>query len=174
MEPTLKAGLVILFSAVVGYGFARFGRGRDRNQEAEDAKAEAVVKQNEEIALLRQQLAVLTATATPLTAAYQAMLIAKLTHFHTPAMDSLMLKLGPPSTLTAAEEIGLAQALRERVSDMGPEIDEAERTAARLLPDVALLARLEFERVDNPPETETVVVTRPVTENEQFERGGKI
>jgi len=86
------------------------------------------------VAELETQLKLVGQTILPLSAAFQAVLVKQLTHYHTPEMDALMVKLGPPYTLTPGEAARLGVLLEERTRDMGDLIDEAERDAARMLP----------------------------------------
>jgi uncharacterized coiled-coil protein SlyX len=97
------------------------------------------------IADLETKLALVHQSVAPLNAAMQAMLIRELTHYHTPEMDDLMRKLGPPSTITEAERARLAVLLEERTRDMGPLISDAERDAAVILPIVIKRARADEE-----------------------------
>jgi hypothetical protein len=85
---------------------------------------------------LENKLAVLNQSMVPFNSAFQAILIKELTHIHTPEMDALLVKLGPPNILTQAEEIRLANLLIERADADDPTIPEYERDAARILPAV--------------------------------------
>ncbi len=100
-----------------------------------------------------------TQAVVPISAAFQAILIKELTHFHTPIMDALMVKLGPPNTLTTAEEVELVAALKQREQDMDGLIDDAERDAARMLPMV--MKRVKAESESPNMETTIQVVARP-------------
>ena len=98
---------------------------------------------------LEKQTSIVKEAVVPITAAFQAILIKKLTHFHTPVMDKLMEKLGPPVTLTEMEEIQLIEELQKREIDLNGMIDEAERDAARMLPLVMRMVKAESE-IFNP------------------------
>lgn len=100
---------------------------------------------NQRIIDLEKQLATLGATVVPISTAFQALLVKELTHMHTPRMDELLAKIGPPTTLTEAEEEELAAGLAQRAEDMGDLIDESEREAAMLLPLVIKRAKREAE-----------------------------
>jgi hypothetical protein len=89
--------------------------------------------------------------AIPLATAFQASLIKELTHYHTPRMDELMTKIGPPSTLTGVEEAELWVLLAQRTHDMGQEISDSERDAAVILPFVMRRAKLELETIATLP-----------------------
>ena len=92
---------------------------------------------------LARQLVLVGQTAVPLSLAFQALLVKELTHYHTPAVDALLAKLGPPFLLTSAEENVLLEALRQRERDMGAAISESEREAAHILP--AVIRRVQRE-----------------------------
>jgi hypothetical protein len=68
----------------------------------------------------------------------------QLTHYHTPRLDLLLSKLGPPFMLTAEEEHELYNLLDIRTRDMGSEIDSSEREAAAMLPLVISRVRAEL------------------------------
>jgi len=70
--------------------------------------------------------------AVPISVAYRASLIKKLTHVHTPELDELMTRI---DNLSGVEEERFAKLLQERVVDVDdPEIDDEERDAALILP----------------------------------------
>jgi hypothetical protein len=83
---------------------------------------------------LERQAALVSGAVVPISAAFQITLIRDLTHFHTPEMDALMVKLGPPLALSEEEALRLEHLLSERAKDMGLEISDAERDAAAMLP----------------------------------------
>lgn len=87
----------------------------------------------------------------PISAAFQAMLIKELTHFHTPEMDALMVKIGPPNVLTAEERDRLTVLLLERAKDMNGRISELERDAAVMLPMVMKRALAEAAALEVAP-----------------------
>lgn len=130
----------LLSFAAAAYWFHRLAR-----KEAAGKLAAATALQNDRIVELERQLAVMRAEAQPISAAFQAMLIKKLTHLHTPVLDALLVKLGPPLTLTTDEELRLTEALKQRVVDLDAEIDELERDAATMLPLVMKRVRAEQE-----------------------------
>jgi hypothetical protein len=79
--------------------------------------------------------------------AFQAQLIEKLTHHHTPVIDALMAKVGPPNVLTQKEDRALTDELIKRASD--PAIDDEERLAAVLLPGVMVLVKMDQKEIEN-------------------------
>ncbi len=83
---------------------------------------------------LEIKLAGINQVFVPISAAFQAILIKELTHLHTPEMDALLVKLGPPMILTELEMERLGTLLLERERDMHEEIDDLERDAALMLP----------------------------------------
>lgn len=99
----------------------------------------------ERVDVLENKISLVNQAVLPISAAFQAILIKELTHFHTPRMDELMRKIGPPSTLTDYEEDELATLLEERTRDMGDQISQSEREAAQMLPLVIKRAKREVE-----------------------------
>lgn len=141
MDPTLKqilitVGMMILAAVVSALG-VWFWRQKDARNKLSDRLSE-----------LEKQLAIVGTQIAPFNTAYQSMLIKQLTHYHTPVMDALMVKLGGvgvPPTITEEEEAELIEALKQRTEDMGPEISEDERDAAEILPIVMRRVKREAE-----------------------------
>ena len=115
---------------------------------------------------LTRQMAQMHTTAVPLNVALQAVLIQELTHLHTPQVDRLLAKLGSPFQLTEAEEQILLLALRQREQDMGEEITESERDAARILPLLLKRIKRELEHPSgaSPVTDQIVTLTAPPLE----------
>jgi len=97
------------------------------------------------VAELENKVGLVSQAVLPISTAFQAILIKELTHFHTPVLDALLAKLGPPFLLTPEEERALLHELRQRERDMGPMITEPEREAAQILPIVMKRAKAEAE-----------------------------
>lgn len=144
-EPLLTSLGLAVFAALLGVVSALFLSHRKSVKEATIAlgieRAKSLTRLNE----LENKLALVSQAVVPLNLAMQAMLIKELTHYHTPEMDALMAKLGPPSALAVEEEARLAALLDERTRDMGPLISDSERDAAHILPAIIKRARLESE-----------------------------
>ena len=86
------------------------------------------------------------AHAVPINAAYQAMLAAELTHAHTPELDALLARAGPPSDLVPAEWERLRVMLVERYQTFDDDqVSGAERDAAFIFPFVVQRAQREYE-----------------------------
>lgn len=132
-----------------------------RNLAVEKAKTLAIEhdKTLVRVSDLEAKLAVVNLSVVPLNLAMQAMLIKELTHYHTPEMDALMVKLGPPITLTTAEEVRLGVMLDERTKDMAPEIPEEERDAAHILPVIIKRAKVESKALTPFSEMKPTLVT---------------
>ena len=128
----------------------------------------ANIARDDRIKELEKQLAVISAAVVPISTAFQAVLIKELTHMHTPRLDALMLKIGPPSTLTEDEEEEMAHLLRERATDMGNLITDSERDAALMLPMVIKRARIEA----NEPTVISVDSSLQLTLNPSIPRQG--
>jgi len=139
-------------AAGLSYGAARYWSAKNARQKLLDEQAAERVALVNRIIELEKAGALIAQQVLPLNAAFQAMLIKELTHFHTPVMDALMVKLGPPVTLTADEESQLIYELHHRSRDLADEIPQSERDAAEMLPlvmarvraDTATLSDMEF------------------------------
>ena len=166
MSPTLTTVLItlstILFGGLVSFLFAIFWyRLNSARTERDRLRAEyaALILR---VDLLDKQLALVGHDVVPISAALQAMLIKELTHFHTPRMDLLMAKLGPPSTLTEVEEAELLVLLKEREIDMDALISDSERDAAHILPAIMKRAKAEAEALQlQTSQLQTVAILPP-------------
>jgi hypothetical protein len=134
---TLKSALVsfgqMIISALITFLASRYWVLRSIRQKNEERMTE-----------VEKQLALVKQSITPISAAFQAILIKELTHFHTPVMDALMVKVGPPYTLTDVEEKELIAALEVRMQEVGSLITESERDAAAMLPMVIKRVKAEL------------------------------
>ena len=137
-ESLLQTVVILLGGAVLGF----FGNWFWRKS---DSRTVTGAERDRRITELERQLSLVNQAVVPISTAFQAILIKELTHYHTPRMDELMVKLGPPDVLSEAEEAELIDALDERTRDMGDLISDAERDAARMLPMVMKRARAETE-----------------------------
>lgn len=178
MDPTLKAVLLLLFGSAVGYGFSRLGRNRDRKTdkvlsnelvaiEAVKNRDNRITELERTVAQLEERAASRDKAAIPIEAAMQAMLIHKLTNPHTREADALLKKL-TDRTLTVNDAARFAKAMLDRQTDMG--VSEAQRLAARILPDMIRLRELAEQ--ESIGEVKTVMVTVPKTETVLAEDGG--
>lgn len=145
-EPLINTvGITLLAALLAGLGglimFYMYGR-----------RASARLLAEENLALMRRvfelekQQALLSQAVVPISLAFQTILVKNLTHFHTPEMDALLAKLGPPFVLTEPEEARLIKLLEERRVDMNGRIDDGERDAAQMLPMVMKRVRSEQEK----------------------------
>jgi len=126
-------------------------------QESTERTAAAIAKSHmelvSEVGALREKLQVVTAQVVPFNTAFQQILIAQLTHSHTPELDALMKKIGPPNTLTKEEEMRMHKLLHDRQHDLNGEISQEEREAALILPYVMRRAREEQAQMNRGEET---------------------
>jgi hypothetical protein len=153
-----SVGLVIL-TAMLSFATALYlGRRREQRQRRELELA-AHQKVLDRLAEVEGKLALVNQSVIPLNLAMQAMLIKELTHYHTPEMDGLMEKIGPPNTLEPSEEVRLGQLLTERTKDMGPTISPSERDAAFILPAVMRRAKVEAETIAGAEEMKLKLIT---------------
>src|SRR5687768_2616120 len=113
---------------------------------------------------METQMSAMKSAVVPISAAFQAILVKELTHFHTPEMDALLEKLGPPLTITEAEEEDLRRLLKEREQVVDTRISESERDAAHMLPLVMRRVRAELSADENTPvDLQLVAVTHDDT-----------
>jgi len=138
-----------------------------------DKLAAAHQKLEDTVTELTNQLGLVKQAVVPISTAFQAILVQKLTHFHTPEMDALMVKLGPPSTLTFEEEERLAVMLREREKEVDPQISPEEKDAAHMLPMVMRMVKYEQEKLAEAPVQLKLVTVVPAKENGENNQGGK-
>lgn len=130
-ELFIRLGM-LLVTAVVSFVASWFWF-KKANQRADLQKQdERIDADRSRIEQLEKQLAALTQNVLPISAAFQAILIKQLTHFHTPELDGLLVKL-EQNTLTAEEDARLAVLLKQRTQDMGELIDDSERDAAAMV-----------------------------------------
>jgi len=135
-------GLLIL-SIGLTFLSTRYFHRRTEVRIAEEARERTEKLMSARIEELERRLGEVGSTVQPLSAAFQAMLIKQLTHFHTPVLDALLVKLGPPVTLTDEEREQMTMLLEERSRDVGAQIDELERHAAHILPYVVKMVTIE-------------------------------
>lgn len=141
-EVNLNSIGIIVLTAVVSAIFAifisRYTADRLRKEKKSDER-------DAKIAELEKQLLLVGASVVPISAAFQAMLIKKLTHFHTPELDALMVKIGPPYRLLHVEYERLIFLLDQTVKSLNGDIDDLERFAAIMLPMVIRMVLAETE-----------------------------
>lgn len=124
-------------------------------------------ERDKRITELEKNQAVMTEQAKPIAAAFLALSIDKLTHFHTPETDKILAKIEAPFNQTEEEINELAVAMQERMEDVSGEIDEAEKIHAKILPDLIRLAKL--EQHEDTSKVELMLVKKPVTEQTKSE-----
>lgn len=130
MNNIAQSLLLLAVGSVLSFFAASFWYRKSVKKEAEDQQS----KMMQRIVELETKSALTSAAMLPITTAFQAILIKELTHFHTPVMDALMEKLGPPFTLSEEEEAELIAALKQREADVNGRISDSERDAAHMLP----------------------------------------
>jgi len=133
-ESVLNSAVLIIVGAVVTALMTWLWRSRDA--EREKAKALAISHQAvlDRLAELEKREAVAAAAMTPLLTAVQAIFVQKLTHLHKPELDALLVKIGPPDVLSAAERERLMVMLHDRSWDADETVGDDERSAAKILP----------------------------------------
>lgn len=167
MDPTLKAFLIAVLLLMVGSALT-FMATRYWNLRAAKLLAatdalkeiEAVRKATQErLDEIERQLGSIAQTVQPISVAFQAILIKQLTHEHSPVLDDLMAKIGPPNILTDEEQVELLFELKERAKDMSSLISDSERDAAKMLP--LVMDRVKAETEAPPPPQDVVLVAVP-------------
>lgn len=123
------------------------------------------------IASMEQQVALVSSQVVPISAAFQAMIIKDLTHDHTPELDLLMTKVGPPSTLTEDEQHRMLELLTHRMDDLNIMMPESEREKAKILPFVMKMAQEEARAIAHPNVIRFVAV--PIEQVKPKEPGDK-
>jgi hypothetical protein len=136
-------GVFALGTGVMSFLAALFWAHKRHRDSQETERTAAVMAREARIVELERQVALLGLTVQPLSAAFQAILIKQLSHFHTPRIDLLLSKIGPPALLTPDEDIELAKELAQRAVDLAAEISDGEREAATILPYVVQRVRRE-------------------------------
>jgi hypothetical protein len=137
MDWTLITPVVTLLAGSgAGYFFTRMSKRQDNQSSERIADRLRIVELERQVALVGQAI-------VPISAAFQAILIKELTHIHTPVLDRLLEKVGPPSTLTTEDQINLEKELTLRANDMSTDIPDGERDAALMLPMVIRRAQRE-------------------------------
>jgi hypothetical protein len=157
----LISGVWSVISGIGAFLAGLFMAHRRRMQAGMDKAVDADSERDKQIAELQRQLSLLTQSVTPISAAFQAILIKQLTHFHTPELDALLTKIGPPVTLTQQEEKQLAKELESRAADLDDSISEDERGAAVMLPFLIKRVRRETEMPLDIKNADALVVSVP-------------
>jgi hypothetical protein len=137
-DPKLVSFITVLITLAISQWFTWYWAHRksatdtvEKEKTLQDVAQQRLI---DRIVHLEIQQGSLQTTILPLSTAFQAILVKELTHFHTPEMDALLVKLGPPYNLTDEEEARLAELLVERANSLDGEIDESEKEAALILP----------------------------------------
>lgn len=147
-------------AAVVSVASAWYWFNRRTAQDATNKLADAASATNDRILDLERQLAAMQANVMPISAAFQAVLIKQLTHFHTPILDAL-LERAADGVLTDEQEQQLADELKLRASEVDATIDNSEREAAVMLPMVMKRVRAEQGNMEGDMQ---VVIVPPAHE----------
>lgn len=142
----VNVALLVLGSALAFISTVYFNSRKNNAEKVKD-----IIEEKKEVesrlTSLENKLALVNAAVVPISTAFQAILIKELTHFHTPEMDALMVKIGPPNTLTEEERARLAVMLKERADNLDVDIPQSERDAAHILPAVMIRSQYEQERL---------------------------
>lgn len=143
IAPWMNSLVSIFLASGLGFLGSRYWRTKTNLDEKEKSIAQGHQNALDRITELEKQAALVSAAVIPISTAFQAILIKELTHFHTPEMDALLVKVGPPNMLTPQDRDRLSVMLVERTKDLGDLISPSERDAAAILPIVMKRAQIE-------------------------------
>lgn len=145
IQSTINSVGLVVFAASLTFMASAFWNRRNRRELEDKIKKDAEAAVGARLTELENKLAILNQAVVPISAAFQAILIKELTHFHTPELDGYLSKVGPPSRLTLVEEERMLLLLDERAKELNGDIPESERDAAVMLPMVMKRAKLEVD-----------------------------
>lgn len=169
LNPEVKTFLIMIITgtvaAVLGgaatYFYNRLAHRADKRETitAEEHAAEIDRRERSEKRMteMELQLAVMSAEAKPVQAFMLQVAINKMTHFHTERMDELLSKVGPPSTLTADEEVELETLRQERMVEVHDVVDREEQILAEMFPLQRELAEIELAKIEDGTIGKTVM-----------------
>ena len=150
MIACLVAGTNLVTALVTAVGTRLWDRRRATaaaTRQVQDAHSQMVLR----LGAVERQLGLIGQAVLPISTAFQAILIQELTHYHTPVLDALLVKLGPPFNLTPDEEADVLRLLEERERDLGDQISDSERDAAHILPLIMKRAKIEAQALAGEP-----------------------
>ncbi len=153
------AGIVL--GALLSFVAASYWFSRAARVHAAEQLAEHHAQLEQRVTAAERQLALVGQAVLPISTAFQAILIKELTHFHTPELDALLQRIGPPCTMTAVEAARFEVLLEARTRDMSVEISASERDAATILPAVMRRATEEYAHVGELMVFQLITVTTP-------------
>lgn len=145
LDTWLSSVSLLLIGSLFAFVATAYWNNKTSRRDMAKSRDDEYKKTKSRLVELEQKLALVTQAVVPLNMAMQAMLIKELTHYHTPEMDALLVKLGPPNILTDTEANRLEVMLQERTVDMGTLVSAEERDAAFILPVIIKRARVEQE-----------------------------
>lgn len=143
--PLASSVLLLVIGAGLAFLSTIYWTGRAESAARHKTYLDDNVSRDRRLVDLEKQLALVGAAVVPIATAFQAILIKELTHFHTPEMDLLLTKIGPPASLTEIEFARLIELLAQREIDLGDMISPSERDAARMLPMIMRRAIMEYD-----------------------------
>lgn len=157
--PIVNSIAIAVLSALMAFLAAAFWTRRAKIELIADTENKARQEMLGRVQELENKLLLLNQAVVPISAAFQAILVKELTHNHTPEMDELMTRIGPPNMLSAAELHRLDELLKERVVEFAdPLITDSERDAAAMLTMVMKRVAIEAKQLT----TEIQVVSLPL------------
>jgi hypothetical protein len=146
----LHLALESVLGALLLFILAAYWRGRGQHAARVKAGADLVKLMEERLnandvkmAISDGKLAALALAVQPLAALMTQTLVKTLTHLHLPEADALLAAVGPPNTLSPAQEARLAELMLSRINKLNASVGPIERNAAQLLPLMIERNRLE-------------------------------
>lgn len=165
LQPYIVPVVLILIAAMVSFLVSLYWHSREDARAIRELQEKTVKEMEAQVTSLKTELELVRQAIVPISTAFQSLLIKELTHFHTPVMDAMLAKVGPPYALTDIEEKELIAALDERMKAEGDLMTESERDAAQMLPMV--IKRVKAEAALGINELQIQLVSIPNGEHKE-------
>lgn len=162
VDNVVVPGALLLVGAAGTFVVTSFFRRQDSSAAIRLEREKEHAKMKEQIDELDTQLRVLKESVTPISMAFQQILIKELTHFHELRTDELLAKIGPPYMLNDDEEKELLAALEKRIAEAGNLMTDSEIDAARMLPMIIKRVKAELAMGIPPAPSDLKLVKVPV------------
>lgn len=156
MLHVLQWTMPALLSFAVAYFF--YGRKRRDEQKADEIERDRKHKETTDERI--HELELKLEQMVPVAEAFRAMLIAKMTHLHTPRLDYLMARIDFLSEFELTEMFGL---INDRITVVDGLIDQEEREAAAIFPAVHRMVMRERDVPDAETVIQVVTIPKPVS-----------
>ena len=161
--------ILLVLSTLLSFLSAYFWFVKTQTAKDRDKALAAHDKSVADIFALQKEIDILQHSIQPISGAFQAMLIEKLTHEHEIESDALLVKIGPPNVLTPTETLRLGVLLDIRIADQTGRISDNEKDAATILPVVMRMAELERKTLIEAGKIPINAVVSPVQKKKDEE-----